>query len=458
MSPDLRRESPEGQRSEDGAGNPATTQPDRPRRRLGLSLRALMVLVLVAGGVMGWKARRADRQRWAVAAIRAGGGAVGYDFIDYFGDRGTYNPNAQPWEPAWLRKAIGDEYFQEAQVVWLTNSGGDTPLAKPGAADDLIARLADLDHLEMVQSMRVPISDAGLFHLARLTGLRGVELLRVPVTDEGLAQLGELRKLSGLNVVIDRKAGGHVTGTCLRSLAGSASLKTINLIGAEINDPALFAPLGQMRNLEALVISGSPNDGACLAHLAGLERLRMLSLDRTRVGDADLANLYGMAGLEHLDLEGKDVTDEGLARLARLRSMKSLDLHLAPRVTDAGLEHLAGLTRLQSLGLTGTKVTDAGLEYLANMPALERLDLSRSRITDDGVETLARSSRWKSINLKGTRITDAGLAHLRGLPDLEYLDVSDTLVSEEAVEALKPTLPRLIQANHRHAAARSSGK
>ena len=53
--------------------------PAKKRRRFGLSLRALMVLVLILGGGLGWIAHRARVQREAVAAIEKAGGKVDYN-------------------------------------------------------------------------------------------------------------------------------------------------------------------------------------------------------------------------------------------------------------------------------------------------------------------------------------------------------------------------------------------
>ena len=48
-------------------------------RRVRISLRGLMVVVLVIGGGLGWVMQRARVQREAVAAIRRAGGSVLYD-------------------------------------------------------------------------------------------------------------------------------------------------------------------------------------------------------------------------------------------------------------------------------------------------------------------------------------------------------------------------------------------
>jgi hypothetical protein len=60
----------------------ATTETSR-RRRFAFSLRTLMIVVLIVGGLFGWKANRAYTQRQAVAAIREAKGSITYDFQDF---------------------------------------------------------------------------------------------------------------------------------------------------------------------------------------------------------------------------------------------------------------------------------------------------------------------------------------------------------------------------------------
>ena len=51
--------------------------PETPRRRrLAVSLRAVMLAVLVVGGWAGWVANRASAQRRAVATIRVAKGSI----------------------------------------------------------------------------------------------------------------------------------------------------------------------------------------------------------------------------------------------------------------------------------------------------------------------------------------------------------------------------------------------
>ena len=91
-----------------------TTEPARSpwRRYLRLSVRALIVLVLLIGGVLGWIVRGARIQRDAVAAITQAGGEV---FYDWQWHNGLAIPGGKPPAPGWLIDTFGVDYF--ANVV-----------------------------------------------------------------------------------------------------------------------------------------------------------------------------------------------------------------------------------------------------------------------------------------------------------------------------------------------------
>jgi hypothetical protein len=94
-------------------GNGSTV---RPRRRyLRLSVRALIVLVLVIGGGLGWFVHSVRIQRDAVAAIRKAGGLVWYDW--QANAAGKTLPTGRPWAPNWLVDALGVDYFGYVVIV-----------------------------------------------------------------------------------------------------------------------------------------------------------------------------------------------------------------------------------------------------------------------------------------------------------------------------------------------------
>src|SRR5712671_5515615 len=90
------------------------------RLRVRFTLRQVMLLVLVCGAILGWMKLRHDRaaaQRRAVAAVRETGGHEAYD---YQYSNGEWIKGGKPWSPAWLRRYLGDEYFQEVtSLEWM---------------------------------------------------------------------------------------------------------------------------------------------------------------------------------------------------------------------------------------------------------------------------------------------------------------------------------------------------
>ena len=233
-----------------GATGSSTTK----RRGLRLSLRALMVIVLVVGGGIGWRANRARTQKRAVEAIKALNGTVLYDFEYSFDHRLDPKPpvKPEPTAPAWLRKLFGDEYFQEVTEVNFRR-----PLTGP-----LPSALAQLGHLEWIY-LTVSSKEVDLAPLGRLTTLRGVGLSGLGVTDETLEVVSKL--------------------PCLQQ---------VNLSKVAVTD-------------------------AGLDHLSKLPRLSIFSMGRTQaISDVGIGNLLASRPkLETLILDSMGVTDAGTAHL-----------------------------------------------------------------------------------------------------------------------------------------------
>jgi hypothetical protein len=289
----------------------------RGRWRLAISLRAFLLLVLVAGGWMGWKADRARRQRLAFAAIYESHGWIGYDWQEVDEDA---TPPEGPPAPAWLRRMLGDEPFQEVVAVSFDECEKHAPVA----------------------------GDDALGHLRAFPRLRSLTL-------------NDLQHL----------------GPALDGLPSPARLEELEFWADELDGVAL-ARLRPLRGLSSLLIKG--RDGAklteagaeALAVLANLEELRLISIG---VSDRSLAPLGRLSRLKLLEIqkgEGEGITDDGLARLAGLARLETLSIS-SSQVTDRGLKHVMGMTRLEVLHLEDSQVTPGGLKALrAARPGLRR--------------------------------------------------------------------------------------
>lgn len=91
---------------------------DRPRSRyLTFSLRTLFLALTALAVWLGIVVNRAREQRDAVKAIEALGGTVAYDWQQE-STFPFYSPVAShPPGPAWLRRIVGDDFFQNASQV-----------------------------------------------------------------------------------------------------------------------------------------------------------------------------------------------------------------------------------------------------------------------------------------------------------------------------------------------------
>jgi hypothetical protein len=196
----------------------------RPKRRFAISLRAVLLLVLVVGLALGWKVNRARRQRDAVAAIRAEGGTVRYDWerISPPMERSSV-PRTGPTVPVWIGRLAGDDLFQRADFVMV---GGD---ASPHLKD-----LPGLRRLVVNDSL----TDGQLADIGRLTSLRSLHLpWDAGITDAGLAELVGLKDLSELalmGMMIPEDSPGRMSDRGLeglKDLPGLTHLFIINCPG-----------------------------------------------------------------------------------------------------------------------------------------------------------------------------------------------------------------------------------
>lgn len=189
--------------------------PDQPSRKtcgycLRLSIRALMIVVLIIGGGLGWAVQRAKFQHDAVAAIQRAGGAALYEWE---WQNNSPVSNGKPWAPRWLVDRLGVDYFGHVVFVQVYPDHGRADAGEvlshisrlgrlkilnlfgPSVTD---ARLACLDGLTSLQELKLngaKVSGSGLEHLNGLTGLKVLRFEDTPVGDAGLI---DLRELSGL--------------------------------------------------------------------------------------------------------------------------------------------------------------------------------------------------------------------------------------------------------------------
>ena len=373
---------------------------ETPRKRpwwryLRLSVKGLMLVILAVAGCLGWWLHLARVQRQAVAAIRAAGGSITYE----------WDVPSAPGTPGWRR------WVAEHVDVDLTSSVVQASLS-PRCGDSEMAQLAQFDRLESLDVGGASVTDAGMASLGRLTRLRFLYLQDLPITD---AALVHLEGLTGLEILSLNRT--PVTDAGLVHLKGLPKLRTLELASTQVDD-------------------------AGLASLEGLARLGSLWLNRTKVGDAGLAHLSRLPRLVQLELDSTWVTDAGLVHLGEIKSLQLLNLSHT-QVKGPGLAHLRPLVGLSSLYLSRTPLTDDGLAHLPRLTGLSYLYVGQTRITDAGLVHLAGLTGLKSLWIDGTTVSDAGLQHLERLTRLNELVAYNARVTAAGKSRIVKALPNL---------------
>lgn len=241
------------------------------------------MLVVLCLGLCLWQVRLARQQREAVAAIQASGNFVRYDW-EYVG--GKLVEDATPGWPGWLRRAIGEEYFQ--QIVEINLSYGGDPRNRQVETPLGAERLAAI--------------------LSTYPSLRHLYLPGHLATDRVMATVGGLGSLESLEIY-----GKGVTKAGMAHVRGLRNLKTLRVGDAGLGDDAL-AHLAPLVRLEHLDLGGNPITDAGMAHLKGLKALEFLDIDRTRVSDAGLDDLRGLVELKEVWVPEPAVSDERVRR------------------------------------------------------------------------------------------------------------------------------------------------
>jgi len=88
-------------------------------RYFTFSLRTMFVVLTALAVWLGIVVNRAREQQEAVKAIEAFGGSVFYDWQLQRAANGSkfFQRDGEPGGPAWLRKIIGDDFFQTVTTV-----------------------------------------------------------------------------------------------------------------------------------------------------------------------------------------------------------------------------------------------------------------------------------------------------------------------------------------------------
>ena len=137
----------------------------------------MTVAVAVPCSWLAVEMRAARRQKEAVKEL-TDIGCVHYDW-EVNAD-GIEMPFAQPTEPEWLRKLLGDDFF-----AWVVQAR----VNMPDATDAMLQPIVSLSRLDSLYLAGSNITDSGLEKLTGMTRLLVLDVRYSEVTDEGVKKL-----------------------------------------------------------------------------------------------------------------------------------------------------------------------------------------------------------------------------------------------------------------------------
>lgn len=293
-------------------------------------------------------------------------------------------------------------------------------------------------------------------------------ITRRPHVDAVVAALtkapGKFEKLDTVPEGLKDFAGaGSPTFVSLKSVdLGSASLNVKQKRETDPFDREFYEHLGEIPELESLVIIHTTCENDWLKPLGKLKNLKTLNIvNQGKLSDEGLAHLSGLSGLTRFayigtqlkghpfkdfkgwnqltssSFRGSKLDDEGIAAMcAAFPNYETLSLAHA-HFTDAGAAPLASLKKLKGLEIASREATSKCLNNITALP-LEYLQLGDGLDDSEGIKISATIPTLKKFVITGAqKILDADLKVVAGMKQLDHLELSEFEITEERLPALK---------------------
>src|SRR5262249_10223343 len=146
-----------------------------------------------------------------------------YEFVS-----GKLTPGQSPWAPIWLRKILGDEFFQrvsQVSLVYDDSTGKRFDNGNVGACDAVLRHIAWLPGIKEVMLKETQATDLGMRSIGKMTGLERLFIWDASsVTDAGVAQLKNLKNLKLIHI-----SSSNLTDESLELLSNLPSMEVMSL-------------------------------------------------------------------------------------------------------------------------------------------------------------------------------------------------------------------------------------
>ncbi len=397
-------------------------------RIFSLQLRTLFLFITIVCVLLGVLVTRAKRRAECIAALRASGARVIFEFEVSQKDQANVVRR-------YLRRRLGPEFFEDVHQIDLLGESAIRANAlqrrAPFRPDELpfpppttetlmpMTRLKSIKCLKLRESgYYLQLAEISLTPVAHLKQLERLEIHVEGVSDSELRHLRNLKKLTHLNFF------GDVTEAGLRHLTELKKLETLSISRRGGRDSRFVITDHGARNL------------------GELGQLRSLEFVHYEVTDDGVINLSQLANLEELDLSGNQISNRGARHLGQMTGLRKLNLNNT-KISDLAVCEFAGLVNLESLALCGTDISDECLRVVSRLPSLRELYVSRTELSDRGIQELAASTTIQVLDISYCKsVGDNSIGSLQRLP-LWSLNTIGTSVSDQGKRTLGSAIPTL---------------
>ena len=153
----------------------------------------------------------------------------------------------------------------------------------------------------------------------------------------------------------------EINGAAVQILAECSGLET--LVIEHSQRPLDLSPLSNARKLECLILFGMTFGDETAAEISSCTELRLLKMIGTRLTDEGLNALGELPNLETLVIRDADIKGAALSHFAHTMCLRDLDLS-GSRVSEVGLNAIRQIESLRSLALDASQVNDTQLAEL----------------------------------------------------------------------------------------------
>ena len=236
---------------------------------------------------------------------------------------------------------------------------------------------------------------------------------------EGISISGSQSRVTVLALTRDYQLTGEIPA----ELGQLSQLEQLILGGTQLTGP-IPTELGQLSDLRRLSLRGNQLTGPIPAELGRLSQLQVLFLSSNQLTGEIPAELGQLSQLEQLELSDNQLTGTIPAELGQLTQLKmwlALDHN---QLTGEIPAELGQLGQLYSLGLNDNQLTGEIPTELVRLSALLGLNLQHNQLTGEIPVELGQMFELRGLNLSSNQLTGKVPAELGQLYQLSTLDLS----------------------------------